>query len=99
MPASESPSSVVPATNSFDAGPHESLLIAAAVALVRLDHLNSGGASELANRFVAEARGTLQAIKRALEQELFGSENAGRLETSRDLLQSFLSDLSSGDPR
>jgi hypothetical protein len=46
---------------------------------------------------VAEARGALQAIKRALEQELFGSENAARLETSRDLLQTFLRDLSIGD--
>ena len=96
MPASETPSSVVRATNSFDAGPHESLLIAAAVALVRLDHLKSGGASELANTFVAEARGTLQAIKRALEQEPFGSNNAARLEASRDLLQTFLSDLPKG---
>ena len=90
---------MVRATNPCDAVHHESLLIEAAVAIARLDRVKSGGARELANRFVAEARGTLQAIKRALEQEFFGSENAGRLETSRDLLQSFLSDLSSRDRR
>jgi hypothetical protein len=73
------------------------LLLAAAVAIVRLDYLRSGLESESTARFVAEARGTLQAIKRALEQELFGSENAARLETSRDLLQTFLRDLSIGD--
>lgn len=88
---------MVLARTSTDAGHHESLLSEAAVAIARLAHVRSGVASELANRFVAEARGTLQAIKRALEQEFFGSENAGYLETSRDLLQSFLSDLSSGD--
>jgi hypothetical protein len=90
---------MVRATNTSDAGHQESLLSEAAVAIARLDHVKSGVAGELANTFVAEARGTLQAIKRALEQEFFGSENAGRLETSRDLLQSILSDLSSGDRR
>ena len=75
---------------------HESLLIAAAVAVIRLDHLRSGIVSESAHRFVAEARATLQAIKRALEQEPFDSDDGLRLETSRDLLQSLLSDLASG---
>jgi hypothetical protein len=79
-----------------DVGQQESLLLAAAVAIVRLDYLRSGVASESTNRFVAEARGTLQAIKRALEQEPFGTDNATQLEASRDLLQTFLSDLASG---
>ena len=88
---------MVHSTNPSNPGHHQSLLIEAAVAIARLDHVKSGAASELANRFVADARGTLQAIKRALEQEFFGSENAARLETSRDLLQTFLRDLSIGD--
>jgi hypothetical protein len=42
---------------------------------------------------VAEARGILQAIKRALELERFGSDSANRLEASRDLLQTLLVEI------
>jgi hypothetical protein len=69
---------------------HATLLIEAAVAIVRLDRLRSGIASQSPNTLVAEARGILQAIKRALELERFGSDSANRLEASRDLLQTLL---------
>jgi hypothetical protein len=72
---------------------HESLLVDAAVSIIRLDRLRGGTSGHSACRFLSEARAVLQAIQQALEFEPSGTDSAASLKTSRDLLQRSLADL------
>ena len=72
---------------------HDSLMVNASESIIRLEQRGCGLESKLWIRVVAEARGVLQSIKRALEVEQFGSDRATRLEAVRDRLQTILADL------
>ena len=67
-----------------------SLLISAAVSIIRMERLHSGVACALAHQFVAEANNVLQAIDESLADQRLNSDHASALRISRELLESIL---------